>query len=76
MIRSGVGGISVEHFLLSERLVGVLRDAGLSVNAGTVNHPEVLMRVLEFAPDAIGTDRPHELRAAAETVTGLALSSR
>ncbi len=28
---------------------------------------------LEFAPDAIGTDRPHELRAGAETVTALAL---
>jgi hypothetical protein len=67
-LRSGVDGISVEHFLLSERLVGVLRDTGLSVNAGTVNHPEVLNRVLEFAPDAIGTDRPHELRAAAETL--------
>ena len=75
-LRSGVDGISVEHFLLSERLVGVLRDAGLSVNAGTVNHPEVLNRVLEFAPDAIGTDCPRELRAAAETVTALALSSR
>ncbi len=64
-LRSGVDGISVEHFLLSERLVGVLRDVGLSVNVGTVNHPELLSRVLEFAPDAIGTDRPHELRAAA-----------
>jgi glycerophosphoryl diester phosphodiesterase len=64
--QAGVKGVSVEHFLLSERLVGVLRDAGLSVNTGTVNHPEVLSRVLEFAPDAIGTDRPHELRAAAE----------
>jgi glycerophosphoryl diester phosphodiesterase len=63
---AGVKGVSVEHFLLSERLVGVLREAGLSVNTGTVNHPEVLSRVLEFAPDAIGTDRPHELRAAAE----------
>ena len=28
-------------------------------------HPELLSRVLEFAPDAIGTDRPHELRAGA-----------
>lgn len=62
--RTGVKGVSVEHFLLSERLVGVLRDAGLSVNTGTVNHLEVLRRVVEFGPDAIGTDRPHELRAA------------
>ena len=64
--RTGVKGVSVEHFLLSERLVGVLREAGLSVNTGTVNQPEILSRVLEFAPDAIGTDCPHELRAAAD----------
>ena len=38
-LRTGVHGISVEHFLLTERLVGVLAGAGLSVNAGTVNHP-------------------------------------
>jgi glycerophosphoryl diester phosphodiesterase len=63
-LRTGVRGISVEHFLLTQRLVEVLRGAGLSINAGTVNHPELLSRVLEFSPDAIGTDRPHELRAA------------
>jgi glycerophosphoryl diester phosphodiesterase len=73
-LRTGVGGISVEHFLLTERLVRVLRDAGLSLNTGTVNHPEVLSRVLEFAPDAICTDRPHELRAGSERVSALALS--
>lgn len=73
--RTGVKGVSVEHFLLSERLVGVLREAGLSVNTGTVNHPEVLSRVLEFAPDAIGTDRPHELRAAAERFIAPVLQS-
>ena len=71
---TGVRGISVEHFLLTKKLVQVLRGAGLSVNAGTVNHPELLSRVLEFAPDAIGTDRPHELRAGAETLPALALS--
>ena len=72
---TGVRGISVEHFLLTKKLVQVLRGAGLSLNAGTVNHPELLSRVLEFAPDAIGTDRPHELRAGAETLSALALSS-
>jgi len=75
-LRTGVEGISVEHFLLTERLVGVLREAQLSINAGTVNHPEHLRRVLEFAPDAIGTDRPHELRVEAEAISALALSSR
>ncbi|CAN5604679.1 hypothetical protein BH10ACT11_BH10ACT11_10850 [soil metagenome] len=41
-----------------------LRETGLSVNTGTVNRIELLSRVLEFEPDAIGTDRPHELQAA------------
>jgi glycerophosphoryl diester phosphodiesterase len=68
-LRTGVDGISVEHFLLTERLVHVLRDAGLSLNTGTVNQPELLSRVLAFAPDAICTDRPHELRAGFEAVS-------
>ncbi len=63
--RTGVAGVSIEHFLLSERLVGALRDVGLSVNTGTVNDAELLERVLAFGPDAVVTDRPHELRAEA-----------
>jgi glycerophosphoryl diester phosphodiesterase len=60
----GVTGISVEHFLLTERLASVLRLAGLSINAGTVNDAELLARVIELAaPDAVCTDRPGELRA-------------
>ncbi len=69
-LQTGVGGVSIEHFMLTEPLVGVLRDAGLSVNVGTVNHHQFLPRVLEFSPDAIGTDRPHELRAEAEDLFG------
>ncbi|MDP9228877.1 MAG: hypothetical protein M3M99_07430 [Actinomycetota bacterium] len=61
----GVAGVSIEHFLLSERLLGPLRLAGLSVNTGTVNDSESLERVLAFGPDAVVTDRPHELRAEA-----------
>ena len=60
----GVTGVSVEHFLLSARLVSVFRLAGLSVNTGTVNDAELLARVSELAaPDAVCTDRPAELRA-------------
>jgi glycerophosphoryl diester phosphodiesterase len=62
-VKRGVSGVSVEHFLLSERLVGILRLAGLSINTGTVNHAELLARVAELEPDAVCTDRPHELRA-------------
>jgi glycerophosphoryl diester phosphodiesterase len=64
-VRTGVPGVSIEHFLLSERLVGALRAAGLSVNTGTVNDAELLERVLAFGPDAVVTDRPHELRVEA-----------
>jgi glycerophosphoryl diester phosphodiesterase len=59
--RRGVGGICVEHFLLSHALVGVLRRAGLSVTTGTVNDPALLRRVAGFGPDAVTTDRPLEL---------------
>lgn len=62
-VKRGIGGVSIEHFLLSERTVGVLRLAGLSINTGTVNRPELLARVAEYGPDAVCTDRPHELRA-------------
>lgn len=65
-VRHRVGGISVEHFLLSERFARALRFAGLSVNTGTVNDAELLARVVESAaPDAVCTDRPAELRAEA-----------
>ncbi len=60
----GVTGVSVEHFLLSAKLVSVFRLAGLSVNTGTVNDAELLARITELAaPDAVCTDRPAELRA-------------
>jgi glycerophosphoryl diester phosphodiesterase len=65
-ISRGVTGVSVEHFLLSPKLVAVFRLAGLSVSTGTVNHPELLARVAELAgPDAVTSDRPAELRAEA-----------
>ncbi len=45
--------------------MGALRANCLSVNTGTVNDAEVLERVLAFGPDAVVSDRPHELRAEA-----------
>jgi glycerophosphoryl diester phosphodiesterase len=63
-VSHAVTGVSVEHFLLSPRLVSVFRLAGLSVNTGTVNDAELLVRVTDLAsPDAVCTDRPGELRA-------------
>jgi glycerophosphoryl diester phosphodiesterase len=60
--RHRVSGVSIEHFLLSGQLVDTLRLAGLSVNTGTVNRAELLARALAFGPDAVCSDRPHELR--------------
>jgi hypothetical protein len=73
-VSHGVGGVAVEHFLLTERLAAILRLAGLSVSTGTINEPEVLSRVLEIAvPDAVCTDRPGELRREAELSTATPL---
>jgi len=62
-VRHRLFGVALEHFLLSAALVRPLRLAGLSLTVGTVNRVELLERTLAFAPDAVCTDRPHELRA-------------
>lgn len=54
----GVRGVCVEHFLLGEALVAVLRDAGISVTTGTVNDVAIAARALAYAPDALTSDRP------------------
>jgi glycerophosphoryl diester phosphodiesterase len=65
-VSHGVSGVSVEHFLLTPELASVFRLAGLSLNTGTVNDAELLLRVRDLAsPDAVCTDRPGELRAEA-----------
>ena len=66
--RHGVGGVCVEHFLLSPALMGALRGGGLSVTTGTINEPALLDRVLPLRPDAVTSDRPHMLRDAAPSL--------
>jgi hypothetical protein len=63
--RHGVGGVCVEHFLLSAPLMATLRGGGLSVTTGTLNELALLERVLPLRPDAVTSDRPHALRDAA-----------
>jgi glycerophosphoryl diester phosphodiesterase len=68
-VRHGVHGISIEHFLLSPKLVSTLRLAQLSITTGTVNDPRLLARVAGLAPlDGVCTDRPAELRAGIERI--------
>jgi glycerophosphoryl diester phosphodiesterase len=64
-VRHGVTGVKVEHFLLTDALVGTLRAAGITVSTGTVNDVALLEQVLAAQPKCITTDRPHELRAEA-----------
>jgi glycerophosphoryl diester phosphodiesterase len=61
--RQRVGGVCVEHFLLSHPLVAALRRGGLSVTTGTINDVALLERVAGFGVDAVTTDDPAALRA-------------
>lgn len=70
--RHGVGGVCVEHFLLSSALVATLRRGGLSVTTGTLDEPALLERLLPLRLDAVTSDRPHALREAAASVPSLA----
>ena len=70
--RHGVGGVCVEHFLLSAALIEALRRGGLSVTTGTLNEPALLDRILPLRPDAVTSDRPHALREAAAGLPSLA----
>jgi hypothetical protein len=69
--RHGVGGVCVEHFLLSSPLMDALRRGGLSVT-GTLDEPALVDRILPLRPDAVTSDRPHALREAAVSVPSLA----
>ena len=70
--RHGVGGVCVEHFLLTAQLMAALRRGGLSVTTGTLNEPALLERIAPLRPDAVTSDRPHALREAAAAVPSLA----
>jgi glycerophosphoryl diester phosphodiesterase len=60
--RHRVGGVCVEHFVLSRQLVAALRRGGLSVTTGTVNEAALLRHVAALGVDAVTTDDPARLR--------------
>jgi glycerophosphoryl diester phosphodiesterase len=61
--RFGVTGVILEAHYWSEDVVRLWRSAGLSIASGVVNSPILLKRLMEFEPDLVATDRPHELHA-------------
>ena len=58
----GISGLILEAEFWADRHLDEWREAGLSVMSGVCNDAVLARRVLEFGPDAISTDRPHELR--------------
>jgi hypothetical protein len=64
-------GVCVEHFLLSSGLIDVLRGARLSVSTAPWTTP-TCSRLARLELDAVCTDRPHELCAAALAPPALA----
>jgi glycerophosphoryl diester phosphodiesterase len=64
-VERGVHGVILEGSYFSDEVVDTWRAAGLSVMSGVVNDIELLRRVLAFEPDAVATDRPHELHVKA-----------
>jgi glycerophosphoryl diester phosphodiesterase len=59
----GMIGVSFEGFILSERIMRAVHDAGLTVSAGAVNTIDQARKLLALEVDIIVSDRPLELRA-------------
>jgi glycerophosphoryl diester phosphodiesterase len=56
-------GVSFEGFILSERIVRTVHDAGLTISAGAVNIVDQARKLLDLEVDILVSDRPHELRS-------------
>lgn len=61
-MKIGAFGVSFEGFVFSSDLCRALRQQGLSVALGTVNHREQLEALLPLEPEVLVSDCPHELR--------------
>jgi glycerophosphoryl diester phosphodiesterase len=72
----GIRGISVEGFILERTLRDALREADLTLCVGAVNNRDQLLRVLEFEPDVMVSDRPHELNRALSELRDAGAASR
>jgi hypothetical protein len=62
----GFVGVAIEGFIVDERIVTPLREAGLTISVGAVNTVEQLRRLLPVQPDIVVSNRPAELAAALE----------
>lgn len=62
-VESGVTGVILEAHYFSPTPVQALREAGLSITSGLANEAWLMRKVLEYEPDGLSTDRPHEIEA-------------
>ena len=64
LLDRGIGGVSLEGFILSHDLVDPLHDAGVTISVGAVNSTGQLERLLPMHPDIVVSDRPAEIKQA------------
>ncbi|CAN5544112.1 hypothetical protein BH10ACT1_BH10ACT1_18210 [soil metagenome] len=62
-VDQGITGVVLEAPFWSAHHLDIWRSAGLSLASGVCNDAGFASLLLPFEPDAIATDRPHELRA-------------
>lgn len=62
-VETGVTGVILEAHYFSPTPVIALREAGVSITSGVANEAWLIRKVLEFEPDALSTDRPHEIES-------------
>ena len=63
VVGHGMIGVSFEGFILSERVVRPLHDAGLTISVGAVNKLDQVRKLEPLRVDILVSDRPHELRS-------------
>jgi hypothetical protein len=74
-LERGIGGVSVEGFIVGRTLREALREADLTLCVGAVNARDQLRQLLAFEPDVLVSDRPHELREALAELMGGAMEA-
>ena len=62
LVDRGIGGVSLEGFILSKGLVEPLHAAGITISVGAVNSNAQLERVLPMRPQVVVSDCPAEIR--------------
>ncbi len=63
-----LSGVSIQHRLISKRLIELLHERKLKVHAWTVNNPKKMQKLVEYGIDGIITNRPDILMDLKHTI--------